>query len=335
MQSQTLMIEAPKNTRFPFTQYPNGWFRVAYSDELPSGKVIPCHYFGRDLVLFRTEDNIPHLWDAYCPHLGAHLGYGGVVKNSTIQCPFHGWCFNSNGQCIEISYANKIPSTTQAQIHTWPVCEVHGLIMVYYHSQREAPNWQMPTELPGKWNRREWTPFMLYKWKIRTHVQEIMENIVDAAHFFCVHKDFISDIKDSSLEIDDVVATQRILMEYDLSLPIKNNKIEGNITSWNYGLGCTITYTKVKSILNIEYLTVVSITPIDHEYIEIYLLFSTKRFSNPLITFFLRNRGFKDSIKAIHQDSPIWENKTYFSHPLLCDGDGEIMKYRRWAQQFY
>ena len=41
--------------RYPMTPFPNGWFQVAYTDELETGKSEPLHYFGRDLVLFRTE----------------------------------------------------------------------------------------------------------------------------------------------------------------------------------------------------------------------------------------------------------------------------------------
>ena len=61
--------------RFPFG-IPNCWFHVSYSDELKLGEVKPVHYFGRDLVLFRGEDGKAVCLDAYCPHLGAHLGVG-------------------------------------------------------------------------------------------------------------------------------------------------------------------------------------------------------------------------------------------------------------------
>ncbi|BAZ11746.1 hypothetical protein NIES4071_35720 [Calothrix sp. NIES-4071] len=37
--------------RFPFPAFSNGWFCVAYSNELPLKKVIPLRYFGKDLVL--------------------------------------------------------------------------------------------------------------------------------------------------------------------------------------------------------------------------------------------------------------------------------------------
>ncbi len=64
--------------RFPMP-IPFGWFFVHYSDELKTGDVKSLHYFGEDLVLFRNEQGEVGLTEAYCPHLGAHLGDGEVV----------------------------------------------------------------------------------------------------------------------------------------------------------------------------------------------------------------------------------------------------------------
>src|SRR5688572_14341605 len=75
--------------RFPFSPNPVGWFVVAYSDELPVRGVLPLSYFGTELVLFRDETGAAHVLDAHCPHLGAHLGHGGVVAGGSIRCPFH------------------------------------------------------------------------------------------------------------------------------------------------------------------------------------------------------------------------------------------------------
>ena len=61
---------------FPYTPYPNGWFRVADSDEIERGAIRAVQYFGKQLVVFRGEDGIAHVLDAYCAHLGAHLGVG-------------------------------------------------------------------------------------------------------------------------------------------------------------------------------------------------------------------------------------------------------------------
>ena len=55
---------------------PHGWYFVSYSDDLDAGQSKPLHYFDTELVLFRTEDGNPVLMEAYCPHMGAHLGHG-------------------------------------------------------------------------------------------------------------------------------------------------------------------------------------------------------------------------------------------------------------------
>ena len=62
---------------------PRGWFAVAHSDEIAKGEVQKAHYFGQDLVVFRTESGKAGVFDAYCPHLGAHLGVGGKVEGET------------------------------------------------------------------------------------------------------------------------------------------------------------------------------------------------------------------------------------------------------------
>ena len=45
-------------------------------------------------------------------------------------------------------------------------------------------------------------------------------------------------------------------------------------------------------------------------------------------------RYVADNIRTFEQDFPIWENKVYRERPVLCDGDGPIHEFRRWAAQF-
>ncbi len=64
-------LQAP---RYPIG-VPNGWYAVARSPELAVGEVKTIEYFDEELVLFRAENGIAGLLDAYCDHLGAHLGH--------------------------------------------------------------------------------------------------------------------------------------------------------------------------------------------------------------------------------------------------------------------
>ena len=82
--------------------YPNGWLPVLESSALKKSQILPIFAFGNDLVAFRSTAGEVTVLDAYCPHLGAHLGYGGRVMDDTVNCPFHGWVVNQNGDCIHI-----------------------------------------------------------------------------------------------------------------------------------------------------------------------------------------------------------------------------------------
>ena len=82
--------------------YPNGWLPIIESQELKKGQIIPIHSLGHDLVIYRGISGVVYVLDAYCPHLGANLGVGGTVVGDEIKCPFHGWKFNSEGECTYV-----------------------------------------------------------------------------------------------------------------------------------------------------------------------------------------------------------------------------------------
>ena len=72
-----------------FKGYPRGWFVVSFSDELKVGDVHTLNYFGKKYALYRGDDGVPRIMDAYCPHLGGSLARGKVNGDSLV-CPFHG-----------------------------------------------------------------------------------------------------------------------------------------------------------------------------------------------------------------------------------------------------
>ena len=47
---------------------------------------------------FRTEAGEVAVLDAFCPHMGAHLGHGGKVEGGGLVCPFHAWKFDGAGK---------------------------------------------------------------------------------------------------------------------------------------------------------------------------------------------------------------------------------------------
>lgn len=300
---------------------PNGWFQVAYCDEVEPGQVVPLRYFGKDLVLFRTMSGDVQVLDAFCPHLGAHLGYGGKVIEDTIECPFHAWRFNTAGECVEIPYAKKVPP--KAKIPCWPVKEVAGLIMVWNHVGGEAPQWDIP-EVP-EYGDDGWTDYARRRWQIRTRNQEMAENQVDTAHFRYVHG--TRNVPDSDYETEGPVF--RVHSDAGMSTP--QGDVEGSIESLSHGFGFST--IRFKGI--VETLLVSSVTPIDDDNVDVRFSFSIKKFGGADVTKGVGKAFIAEVSRQLDEDIPIWENKTQFARPMLCDGDGPIGLFRRWCRQFY
>ena len=96
--------------RFPFSNYPMGWFQVAYSRDVVEGAVVSLHYFGRQADLLPRRIRQPRTCSTpTVPHLGADIAVGGTVREDCVVCPFHGWKFNGRGANVEIPYT-KAPN---------------------------------------------------------------------------------------------------------------------------------------------------------------------------------------------------------------------------------
>lgn len=131
-----------------------GWYLALYADELPPGSVQSLDYVGRKLVIFRTEDGQVALADAYCPHLGAHLGIGGTVVGSALRCPFHGWEWEHSGACRNIPYTKRIPPN--ARLQTYPVVERNGAIWFWFDPAGAPPSFEVP--VIAEWGSRTTVP---------------------------------------------------------------------------------------------------------------------------------------------------------------------------------
>ncbi len=308
-------------SRFPFPRYPDGWFQVAYSAELAADGVMPLKYFGRDLVLFRDAEGRATVLDAFCPHMGAHLGHGGKVEGGCIKCPFHAWKFDGAGDCVEVPYAKKIPP--KAKVASWRAVEKNGLIMVWHHAAGSPPTWEVP-DLP-EYGDPEWTDYETLSWKIRTANQEMAENSVDSAHFLYLHG--TQEMPTSKAEVHG-----HVLHSFSTTLMgTPRGQTPGSVDVHAYGFGFTT--TRFKGI--VETLLVSSATTIDEDYVELRFAFSVKKMVDKDVTSTVGKAFMREVKRQLEQDIPIWENKIYVNPPLLVDGDGPIGVFRKWARQFY
>lgn len=307
--------------RFPFPM-PNGWFAVCWSDEVPAGALRTVRYFGRDLVVLRGEDGTARVFDAHCPHLGAHLGHGGRVEGDGVRCPFHGWRFDGAGACVEIPYAKRIPP--KAKLRAWDVVERNGLVFAWRHAQDAPPSWEIP-EIP-ELRDDAWTAPERREWVIRSCAQEMAENTVDPAHFRWVHG------------TNTVPETEAMEMRGHALHVVSHNRVatprgeqRGRIEIQTHGFG--LGHTRFSGIVDL--LVVTTGAPIDAEHTRTRLQFSVKKLPDSDATRGVGRAFIAEIERQFQQDIPIWENKIHLEQPLLVEGEAGIATLRRWAAQFY
>jgi phenylpropionate dioxygenase-like ring-hydroxylating dioxygenase large terminal subunit len=309
-------------SRFPFTSYPKGWFTVAWSSELLPGDVKPLRYFGKDLVLFRTASGEPRVLDAHCPHLGAHLGHGGKVDGESLVCPFHAWRFDSAGQCVEIPYAKRIPP--RAQVACWPSIEKNGVVMVWHDAAGGPPAFQVPDVEYVK--KEGWLAEEAHaEWVIRSHIQELVENAVDQSHFRSVHRLPSAEIFELQTEGQRMHMRGRFVMEEGKPAAT----LEWHFTGISFG----VVHTENPD--GIENSQILMYTPIDEDTVHVRFTTLVKKVKNDELTRRILRATNDETIRLFNQDIDIWQAKIYRERPQLAQGDGEFMKYRRWAAQFY
>ncbi len=320
----------PRAADQPRRPYPDGWFAVAFSADVPPGRVLRTRLMGEDLVVYRTRSGHVRVVEPYCPHLGAHLGYGGTVEGEEIVCPFHRFAFGLDGACTRTGYGTRPPV---AHLGQRLVRERNGAILAWHHHAAAAPDWEVPelptADFPGPYRATH---------TIVDHPQEIVENAVDIGHIGPIHNYRNIYIR-RPMTLDGPrftigPAAQRmfpLLGAVDVIFDVEV-----------HGLGYICVDAWLPQLRTMALFQAMA-TPIDPTHIA--LRFSVairagKPERTPSARTLLLSRALTVVLapafrRDLTLDFPIWENKAYVERPRLAKGDGPIPAFRRWAEQFY
>ena len=316
---------------------PAGWYCVAFASELAVGTVLTRQLAGHDLVIYRGQSGQIGMVDALCPHLGGHLGQGRV-EDDCIRCPFHGFCFGSDGACVRTGYGTRPPP--RAKVRPWKFVEHHGMLLAWWHPEAAAPTWAIP-EVPTD----TWTPLRWHTFALKSHVQEIAENSVDIGHFGVVH----------GYEAVETLAPLRVegaylCANYAIKRPRSTMGMESprvELVIHQFGLG----YARVECLLpeyGMRTRQFVLGRPTENGQVELNIAMSIQYLEKPsrihpllamfpkrMLTEWILKAAIREYASDVAQDVPIWQLKRYVAPPALAEGDGPIGAYRRWARQFY
>ena len=320
----------------PF-EYPRGWFMIGDAGKLGSGPET-VHFFGKDMVFYRGASGKPHLVQAYCPHMGAHLAKnvtsyivrdGAHVEGESIRCPFHGWRFGPDGKCNDIPYSpNFIPKA--ACLTTYPVVERAGIIWMWHDPEGLQPDHDLPAFAAWDQESEGWVRWLIDDYgTLPTHPIEIVDNMADFGHMGPIHGSLHNQY------FDNIFDAHKLLQRFDAGHRTLTANVHDTLALDTWYEGPAILQANMRGAFPSHML--IAHTPVDNGSVRVWHGLMVKMPSAEAARTDLEiARAYqRTSRDALGQDVEIWANKAPSFHPMQIPADGPYGKVRIWYSQFY
>src|SRR6266853_3436418 len=170
------------------------WLPCVYSWELTAdGDPVRVRMLGEDPIAWRDSNGTPSFVANNCPHRGASLFFGRNEEMG-LRCVYHGWKFDTNGQCIDMpnhhfgmaSEPAESDFKSKVKAVAYPSAEWGGFVWIYMGppaKQPPLPNYHWCT-LPDASNSQ------VRKWMQESNYSQGVEGDLDSAHVSFLHRKF-------------------------------------------------------------------------------------------------------------------------------------------------
>jgi 3-ketosteroid 9alpha-monooxygenase subunit A len=260
----------------------------------------------------------------------------GEVKGNEIACPFHDWRWGGDGRCKQIPYARRVPPL--ARTRAWTTLEQDGMLFVWNDPEGKKPPADVTIPRIEGVGTDQWTDWHWYTTVVHTNCREIIDNIVDMAHFFYIHGSLPTYFRNV---FEGHIATQYFDggARDDMPSPEGKPKMLGTKSVASYYGPSFMIDDLVYQFEDGDYKTVLLNChyPIDaNSFVLQYGIMVEKSETLPEDAAMATAVALGDWVKAgFEQDVAIWKRKARIDNPLLCEEDGPVYQLRRWYQQFY
>ena len=319
------------------TRFARGWHCLGLAEAFRDGRPHAVQAFGTKLVVFADSAGALHVLDGYCRHMGGDLTQG-TVKGDQVACPFHDWRWGGDGRCAAIPYAKRVPA--RARTRSWQTLEQNKQLFVWNDPEgNPPPDDVVIPRIDGAFSD-EWSSWTWDSVTIEgSNCREIVDNVVDMAHFFYIHFAFPTYFKNV---FEGHIATQYMHSrgrpdagkgsgygDEDLLL-----RSEASYFGPSYMVNPLVTDYKgveVEVILvNCHYPVTADSFVLQWGLIVKKLEGVDDEMADKIAGKYAKNFG-----DGFLQDVEIWKNKSRIDNPLLCEEDGPVYQLRRWYEQFY
>jgi phenylpropionate dioxygenase-like ring-hydroxylating dioxygenase large terminal subunit len=304
------------------------WHVIARSSDVPEGGVCSARLLGEDLVVWRLNGRVM-VWQDLCLHRGTRLSLG-QIDGDALRCPYHGWTYNTNGQCIRMpAHPDQKPSA-KARAFTYQCQERYGWIWV-------AP--QTPTnDIPvfTEWDNPSYRKIFCGPYAYKAAAPRAVENFLDVAHFPFVHEGFLGDqqhteIADYEVKVgDDGVTAENITVWQ----PDPDGTGQGKEVVYTYRVFRPLTAYFIKTSAGPSLSIYLTVTPVDELY-SLGWMYMAMNYAHDIPEENLR--AFQDEVTG--QDIPIVESQRPERLPLDLQAelhlrsDKTSIAYRKWLNE--
>jgi phenylpropionate dioxygenase-like ring-hydroxylating dioxygenase large terminal subunit len=186
-------VQTKTRTRFGEGFLRDIWYFAALATELKPGKLQRFEILGEPVLLGRTGDGEVYALRDICPHRAAPLSAGELHREAdgtqTVECPYHGWRFRTDGVCAAIPSlaAGQEVEVERIRVRRYPVAEQQGLVFIWMASDPRRPSEPdaPPPLFEGVVGGR---PKLVDRMVFAAHIDHAVVGLMDPAHGPYVHQ---------------------------------------------------------------------------------------------------------------------------------------------------
>lgn len=295
-----------------------GWTQVAFRSELES-EVSAVDIGNKPLVAVRTDAGM-RVFDATCPHRGAHLGYGGRLHDDVIVCAFHGHQVRLGADANARFCVNEYPAITAAE----------GLFVLLSS--------ECDTGLANQISKLDSTHYVVPGFQMRIAIapEYVVENAFDADHFPTVHgisrcpRLNVSDEVDGAMRVDGVFDTERP-NQWQVDQPADDGGVRTYFSARAYS-----PYLVIAELGNelSPHIVITAATPEAGGCRVRVTVALPRRSGRPSPTVREVSSILNGSLTAFEQDAVVWEHLDTTAVPRWTESDRVVRAYRSFCQRF-
>jgi phenylpropionate dioxygenase-like ring-hydroxylating dioxygenase large terminal subunit len=207
-----LVIQQPVLRRF--------WYPVVPMAQLSAAQLFPFELLGQKIVLWLDANRQPAAIADRCCHRSAQLSKG-VLINGCVRCPYHGWSYSPEGNCVDVpqlSKAQAIPASYSVQSYRcaerygyiWVCLDPDPLLPIPHIPEADQPHTRLIPQFYEPW---------------RCSGLRLMENSFDNAHFSFVHAASFGDQQQPAPARSEIISLEHGL-QVRAQVPVVNPPLQ-------------------------------------------------------------------------------------------------------------